>query len=103
MNILPNCVDQLLFTTERDLLTVCNFDNKDYSSKLGVYPLTRAAMELMSILEYSSNHDFFIRISEKVHSDLFPNTKMTIFEITEKNDEQIFFNKKNPLNVFSPR
>ena len=96
------CVNFPLLNTNTEVLAITNSNEKELSFNLAAYPMTHAAVELISILDFTSNHDFFVDFSEKIHSENYPSTVMTIYEIHEDENGNACFDTGKPIYTFCP-
>ena len=96
----PNEKDQYMLHSGNEVLLASNPTNVELQNDLRVYPLTRSAIELMSILDSSTNHDAFVRLSEKMHREHFSNATMSIYEVIYSEDGQKHYNSDRPLHTF---
>jgi hypothetical protein len=99
---LPKCVNLPLFNTKNELLTISNPNSIELSASISAYPLTRSAIELIKILDYSSNHEFFVRFAEKIHKENYSSSQMTIYQIVKNEKGEDCFDTKKPVYTFCP-
>ena len=99
----PNSINRRIMNSKNEVLTVTNNDI-EIKTNITVYPLTRTAIELMNILEFSSNRDFFVRISEKLHNNAtLSNTTMIMYPLEYDEKGNASYNTNKPLYTFCPK
>lgn len=98
----PKEDNQYILNAGKEYLLMSNPMDIALSANLRVYPLLRSAKDLMNILDYSINHEAFVRLSSKLHQESFPNTSMSIFEIVLDENGQATYDADKPLHTFCP-
>ena len=57
---------------------------------------------IKDLLDYSSNHEFFVRFAEKIHKENYSSTQMTIYQIEKNEKGEDCFDAKKPVYTFCP-
>lgn len=92
--------EQPILYTKDELLSVSDAPSVNFDFTLRVYPLTRAAIELISIIDYSPNHDFFLKLAKKIHVEHLSNANMRIFPISYNEEGNSFLDMNKPIYTF---
>lgn len=98
----PKEDNQYMLNAGKECLLVSNPMDIPLSANLRVYPLLRSAMELMNILNFSTNHEAFVRLSSKLHQESFSYTSMSIYEMAFDENGQANYDSDKPLHTFCP-
>lgn len=97
---MQNCDQQPILNSKVELLSVADPSVVNFDFNLRVYPLTRAAIELLDIIDYCPNHEFFLRLAKTIHVEHLSNANMTIFPITYGEDSKPFLDTNKPIYTF---
>ena len=97
---MDNAQEQPILYTKDELLSVSDAPSVNFDFTLRVYPLTRAAIELISIIDYSPNHDFFLKLAKKIHIEHLSNADMKIFPISYNEEGNSYLDMSKPIYTF---
>lgn len=95
-----NAQEQPILYTKDELLSVSDAPSVNFDFTLRVYPLTRAAIELISIIDYSPNHDFFLKLAKKIHFEHLSDANMRIFPISYNEEGNSYLDMNKPIYTF---